>query len=70
MKPLCDHRAYCLNDKRSTFIGQDHHIAHTPHRNTDGYFPSAFCTFTAHHGGNDKALCTAGNSGHSWQTPG
>jgi hypothetical protein len=75
MKPLCDHPSYCRNDGRSTYIGQDHHIAYWPHLNNDGYFPSGwnnlkgkfgdFCTFTAHHGGSHQTLCTNGNS-HSW----
>jgi hypothetical protein len=77
MKPLCDHPHYCKSDPKSTYIGQDHHMAHTPHRNADNYFPSgwnnvkgqfpsSFCTYTAHHGGNDQALCTTGGD-HSWQ---
>jgi hypothetical protein len=76
MKPLCDHPSYCRNDPRSTYIGQNHHIAYGPHRNTDGYFPSGwngvkgkfandFCTFTGPHGGAHQTLCTNGNS-HSW----
>jgi hypothetical protein len=78
MKPLCDSRKYCQNDPKSIYIGQTHHIAHTPHRNVDAYFPSGwsqikakfpstFCTYTAHYGGNAKSLCTTGGS-HSWQT--
>merc|ERR1711924_126405 len=79
MKPLCDHPSYCKKDRRSIYIGQKHHIAHKPHRNRHGFFPSGwskiknkfprrFCTFTAHHAGNHRSLCTNGNH-HRWQTP-
>merc|ERR1719240_2323386 len=80
MKPLCDHPSYCKSDSNAAYIGQDHHISHIPHLNEDSYFPSgwgnvktqfptSFCTYTAQHGGNDKALCTTGGD-HSWQTVG
>jgi hypothetical protein len=76
MKPLCDHPSYCRNDQRSIYIGQDHHIAHRPHFNHDGYFPSGwsqlkgkfsntFCTYCAQASVN--ALCTRGAS-HFWQS--
>jgi hypothetical protein len=77
MKPLCDHPSYCGGDSRSVYIGQDHHIAHGGHRNSDAYFPSGwsqlkgkfpnnFCTFTGSSGGDTRTLCTYGNS-HQWQ---
>jgi len=76
MKPLCDHPSYCRNDARSTYIGQNNHMAYPPHRNQDSYFPSGwsnlkqqfphdFCAFTGPHGGAHQTLCTNGNS-HSW----
>merc|ERR1711865_4090 len=40
MKPVCDHRNYCKNDKKSLYIGQTHHLAYAPHRNNNGYIPS------------------------------
>jgi cell division septation protein DedD len=78
MKPLCDHPSYCRGDPRAVYIGQTSHIAHTPYRNQDSYFPSGwsqvkgqfpstFCTFTGSHGGADKSLCTTGGS-HAWNT--
>jgi len=78
MKPLCDNPSYCKNDANSVYIGQTYHIAHTPHRNIDSYFPSGwsdvkgnfpttFCTYTGASGGASKTLCTTGGS-HSWQS--
>jgi hypothetical protein len=78
MKPLCDSPTYCKNDPKSVYLGQTNHIAHTPHRNVNSYFPdgwdelkakfpTTFCTYTAHHGGAAKSLCTTG-AGHSWQS--
>jgi hypothetical protein len=77
MKPLCDSPSYCKNDPKSVYIGQTLHIAHAPYRNIVSYFPSGwaelkgkfpqeFCTYTGHHGGTTKTLCTTGGS-HSWQ---
>ena len=36
MKPVCDHKSYCKDDKAAIYLGQDHHIAHGGHRNTGG----------------------------------
>jgi hypothetical protein len=77
MKPLCDHPSYCKNDPKAEYIGQSNHIAHTPYRNNNAYFPAGwnelkskfpdkFCAYTAHHGSSAKSLCTEGGS-HNWQ---
>eukprot|EP01048_Picozoa_sp_COSAG05_P002676 COSAG05_NODE_113_length_18220_cov_398.853162_5_plen_247_part_00 len=42
MKPVCDHRAYCVDDVNSVFIGQTHHIAYRPHRRNNNYMPGGF----------------------------
>jgi len=78
MQPLCDHPSYCKTDPKSVYIGQTNHIAHTPHRNNDAYFPAGwdelkskfpdkFCTYTAHHGSSAKSLCTENRGSHGWQ---
>merc|ERR1712054_576534 len=36
--------------------------------NIKNKFPRKFCTFTAHHAGNHRTLCTTGNH-HAWRTP-
>ena len=66
MKPVCDHPNYCRNDGNAIYIGQDHHIAHTPHRNENSYMPGGFsaikdkfdnlCLYTAHHLNNEHHL--------------
>jgi hypothetical protein len=77
MKPLCDHRNYCRNDGRAMYIGQDHHIAHKPHRDHPHYMPKGFekvkdrfngaCTYTERHGGHHQTLCQQSNGHHTWK---
>merc|ERR1711990_975853 len=79
MKPVCDHRAYCRNDKNSLNIGQTHHIAYKPHRNNNNYMPGGFaaiadmwdglCSYTARANGN-YALCNIPINTHAWRHPG
>jgi hypothetical protein len=79
MKPVCDHRAYCRNDKNSLNIGQTHHIAYKPHRNNNNYMPGGFaaiadmwdglCSYTANANGN-YALCNIPINTHAWRHPG
>ena len=82
MKPLCDHPTYCKNNADAIYIGQSKHMAHKPDRVRNDYYPSGwgalrrkfperFCTYTDHHGGHDKALCTEGGEEgkHEWRTP-
>ena len=78
MKPMCDKNSYCKTDPNSIYIGQSHHVAHTPHRNNNGFFPSGWsaiknkwdstCTYTAKANGGKLALCNEGG-GHGWRTP-
>ena len=80
MKPVCDHPSYCKTDNKAFYIGQDHHVEHGGHRNTDSYFPTGWsevrdhfhnlCAYTANHGGHEKALCHDGGGSHAWKTPG
>merc|ERR1740123_507994 len=75
MKPVCDHPSYCRNDKKALYIGQKHHIAYRPHRQTTSYFPKGWkeisgawdgmCSYTAGHG--TGALCNYPLNTHSWQ---
>merc|ERR1711990_755550 len=79
MKPVCDHRAYCRNDKNSLNIGQTHHIAYKPHRNNNNYMPGGFaaiadmwdglCSYTANANGN-YALCNIPINTHAWRHQG
>merc|ERR1712242_452390 len=60
MKPICDHRSYCRNDKKSLYLGQDHHLAYPGHRNNNNFFPAGWskvkhlwdgmCTYTSNRG--------------------
>jgi hypothetical protein len=78
MKPVCDHRQYCKNDKQALYIGQTNHIAYAPHRHNKGYMPSGFdqvqhlwnglCSYTAKARGN-YALCNIPANTHAWRTP-
>ena len=77
MKPVCEHRAYCLNDKKSIFIGQTHHLSHPSHLNNAGYYPKGFapikdawrglCNYAAKVQGGGNALCNQPINSHSWQ---
>jgi len=77
MKPLCDHRSYCRNDKKSIYLGQDHHLAYRPHRQRSDFMPSGFdkirkkfdgtCTYTSNRGPPGTTLCNVPANGHSWQ---
>jgi hypothetical protein len=79
MKPVCDHRNYCKNDKAAVYIGQQHHIAYRPHRNNNNYMPSGFaavrdmwnglCSYTGNANGNN-ALCNIPTNTHAWRNPG
>jgi len=76
MKPVCDHKSYCRSDSNSIYIGQDHHLPHGGHRNTNQYFPSGWssikakwdglCTYTkaAHR---KHALCEQSRGSHAWK---
>jgi hypothetical protein len=76
MMPVCDHRAYCRNDKKALYIGQDHHLAYKPHRNNNRYMPNGFskirnnwndlCSYTANANGN-YALCNIPSNRHAWR---
>jgi hypothetical protein len=77
MKPVCDHRNYCKNDKQALYIGQTHHLAYKPHRAAN-YVPTGFdkihhlwnghCSYTGHANGN-SALCNIPANSHSWRKP-
>ena len=77
MKPVCEHRAYCLNDKNSIFIGQTHHLSYPPHRRNKGWVPAGFpsvsdnwrglCNYAAKVQGGGNALCNIPINSHSWQ---
>merc|ERR1712028_304149 len=79
MKPVCDHRNYCKNDKKSLYIGQTHHLAYAPHRNNNGYMPSGFkaiaskwsnlCSYT-NNANRNYALCNIPSNTHAWRHPG
>jgi hypothetical protein len=79
MKPVCDHRHYCKNDKGAVYIGQTHHLAYRPHRNNNNYMPSGFapirdrwnllCSYTRNANGN-YALCNVPVNTHAWRNPG
>ena len=78
MKPVCDHRNYCKNDKNALYIGQAHHIAYPPHRRINNYFPAGFadirglwnnlCSYTNNAKGN-YALCNVPSNTHAWRSP-
>lgn len=78
MKPVCDHPSYCKNnDNKSLYIGQDHHISHQSHRDSNQYFPSGWnairrkwdglCNYSNKANGN-TALCAIPGS-HVWKAP-
>jgi len=77
MKPVCDHRSYCRNDKNSIYLGQDHHLAHPGNRNNLNFFPSGWkkvkhlwdglCTYTSNRGAPGTTLCNIPSNTHSWQ---
>jgi len=77
MKPICDHRSYCRNDKQVLYLGQDHHLAYRPHRLNKGYSPrgldkiarnwDGLCAYTGRHGPRDHTLCNIPGNTHSWQ---
>jgi hypothetical protein len=79
MKPVCDHRGYCQNDKGSVFLGQTHHLAYKPHRNANNYQPggmaairdnwNGLCSYTGKARGN-YALCNIPINTHAWRHPG
>merc|ERR1711939_1137354 len=79
LKPVCDHRGYCRNDKNSLYIGQTRHIAYKPHRNNNNYMPGGFaaiadmwdglCSYTGNANRN-YALCNIPINTHSWRHPG
>jgi hypothetical protein len=79
MKPVCDHRNYCKNDKKSLYLGQTHHLAYAPHRNNNGHVPSGFkaiaskwsnlCSYTGNANRN-YALCNIPANTHAWRHPG
>merc|ERR1711865_746958 len=79
MKPVCDHRNYCKNDKKSLYLGQTHHLAYKPHRNNNNYSPpglaairdkwNGLCSYTANANGNN-ALCNIPINTHAWRNPG
>ena len=80
MKPVCDHRNYCKNDKNSLYIGQTHHISYPPHRRNKSFFPSGWpaiekkwinmCNYAATAQGGGNALCNRPINSHSWQGTG
>ena len=80
MKPVCEHRNYCGNDKYSIFIGQTHHLSYPAHRNNNKYSPSGFsgirnnwkglCNYAAKVQGGGNALCNRPINSHSWQGTG
>ena len=51
MKPVCDHPSYCKTDPNALYIGQKSHIAYTPHRNTNSFFPSGWSTISSNWNG-------------------
>eukprot|EP01048_Picozoa_sp_COSAG05_P015817 COSAG05_NODE_1954_length_3791_cov_5.358884_1_plen_1088_part_00 len=79
MKPVCDHRSYCENDKNAIWIGQTGHIAYPPHRQNNDYMPAGFaaiankwdglCSYVANANGNN-ALCNIPINTHAWRNPG
>jgi len=79
MKPVCDHRNYCRNDKKSLYLGQTHHVAYKPHRNNNSFMPGGFaaiadmwdglCSYTANANRN-YALCNIPINTHAWRHPG
>lgn len=82
MKPACDHPSYCKTDADSLYLGQDHHMAHSPHRRTASYWPSGWqkfidnyypktrgmCAYTGAHNGWASTLCNGYGDSHEWRT--
>eukprot|EP00937_MAST-01D_sp_MAST-1D-sp2_P007082 g7082.t1 len=82
MKPVCDHGVYCATDTEAIFLGQEHHIAYKPHRDTAAYFPGGWhavkdmfnglCTYTSdhhlnHHDVHAESLCNIPLDTHAWK---
>jgi len=80
MKPVCDHRHYCRNDKNALYLGQAHHIGYPPHRRINSWFPSGWgeisdnwsgmCNYAGRVQGGGNALCNRPINTHSWQGAG
>merc|ERR1711881_671909 len=61
------------------YLGQDHHLAYAPHRNSNRYVPSGFkaiaskwsnlCSYTGNANRN-YALCNIPTNTHAWRHPG
>merc|ERR1719271_1653153 len=77
-KPVCDHPSYCRNDRKTIYLGQQHHLAygghwhnnHMPHRlfvHKNQFRRDGMCFYTGNHGGKHRDLCARGNS-HWWRT--
>ena len=77
-KPVCDHPSYCRNDGKALYIGQSQHIAYSPHRNINRWFPSGWaavrsnwaglCSY-AGRGNANSALCNVPSNAHAWKQP-
>jgi hypothetical protein len=77
-KPVCDHPSYCRNDRKSIYLGQQHHMAYGGHWHKN-YMPrglfvykrafrqDGMCYYTGNHGGKHRDLCARHNS-HWWRT--
>jgi hypothetical protein len=78
MRPVCDHPAYCRNDKQSLYLGQSSHISYPGHRNHGGFGPTGFdkvrdnwkglCVYTKAANG-IYALCNVPINSISWKSP-
>jgi len=77
-KPVCEHPSYCKNDRKSIYLGQQHHLSYGGHwhknhmsstllRYKSAFRQDGMCFYTANHGGKHKDLCANGNS-HAWKT--
>merc|ERR1719433_299607 len=78
MKPVCDHKSYCLNDSAALYLGQNLHISYAPNRNNNSFMPSGFASIKGHWLGlcsytntanGDSALCNIPTYTHAWRTP-
>jgi len=80
MRPVCEHRNYCKNDKAALYLGQTHHLGYPGHRYNTGWFPSGWtsiraewngmCNYAAKVQGGGNALCNLPGNSHSWQGTG
>ena len=84
MKPVCEHRAWCQNDKNSLYIGQNSYLAHGYYRryrwsSYSRWFPTGFanirnrwnglCAYTGNANRN-YAVCNVPSNGYQWRHPG